>query len=55
MIGLQVAFASLGAAVVPGLVGAAVEITSIEAASSIVFILAFLIAGTYSIWKPKRS
>jgi len=55
MIGLQVAFASLGAAVVPGLVGAAVEISSIEASASIVFLLSLLITVIYRIWKPKES
>ncbi len=50
IIGLQVASASLGAAVIPGLVGAAVELTSIEAAAWIIMLLALLIAGTYRKW-----
>jgi len=50
IIGLQVASASLGAAVIPGLVGAAVELSSIEAAAWVTLLLALLIAGTYRKW-----
>lgn len=52
VIGMQVASASLGAAIIPVLVGFAVETSSLEAVSFIALGLSIFVALSFRMWRP---